>query len=71
MDNGDIDESFYDSLCSMMSSIQKRLAPRVGIDAHADCARRLKVMDDMPDISRKMPSRLGRFFSCAADDSSG
>lgn len=49
MDYGDIDEPFYDSLCSMMSSIQK-LAQKVGIDAHADCAVRLKVMDDMPDI---------------------
>lgn len=49
MDYGDIDEPFYDSLCSMMSSIQK-LAPKVGIDAHAACAKRLKVMDDMPDI---------------------
>lgn len=49
MDYGDIDEPFYDSLCSMMSSIQK-LAPKVGIEAHADCAKRLKVMDEMPDI---------------------
>lgn len=49
MDYGGIDEPFYDSLCSMMSSIQK-LAPKVSIGAHADCARRLKVMDDMPDI---------------------
>ena len=49
MDYGDFGEPFYDSLCSMMRSIQK-LAPKVVIDAHADCARRLKVMDDMPDI---------------------
>jgi hypothetical protein len=49
MDYGDIDEPFYDSLCSMTSSIQK-FAPKVGFDAQADCARRLKAMDDMPDI---------------------
>jgi len=49
MDNGDINETFYDSLCSMMSRIQKS-APTVGLDAHACCAKRLRVMADMPSI---------------------
>ena len=49
MDYGDIDEPFYDSLCSMMRRIEK-LAAEVNVKAHASCVDRLRIMADMPSI---------------------